>query len=160
MIIPQKTRTIDTMSNAKLNTKLQHSYEQSLAGEGMPFNEVFDELERNLVQWTPIKTWKGSGKMLLTVDKIEEQVKKVSKDYPIKKISLFGSYADGTCDENSDVDLLVEFDIPHVSLFLLSGLRLQLQDELGKDVDLIHAPISEDSIIEIREEISLYESQG
>lgn len=55
LIIPQKTRTIDTMSNAKLNTKLQHSYEQSLAGEGMPFNEVFDELERNLVQWTPIK---------------------------------------------------------------------------------------------------------
>lgn len=98
--------------------------------------------------------------MPLTVEKIEQGVKKVSKDYPIKKISLFGSYADGTCDENSDVDLLVEFDIPHVSLFLLSGLRFQLQDELGKDVDLIHAPISEDSIIEIREEISLYESQG
>lgn len=61
--------------------------------------------------------------------------------------------------ENSDVDLLVEFDTPHVSLFLLCGLRLRLQDELGKDVDLIHAPICEDSIIEIRDEISLYESQ-
>ncbi len=98
--------------------------------------------------------------MLLTVEKIERKVKKVSKDYPIKKVSLFGSYADGTFDENSDVDLLVEFDIPHVSLFLLSGLRLRLQDELGKAVDLIHAPISEDSMIEIGEEISLYESQG
>lgn len=97
--------------------------------------------------------------MPLTVDKIEERVRKISKDYPIKKISLFGSYADGTFDENSDVDLLVEFNIPHVSLFLLSGLRLRLQDELGKEVDLVHAPISEDSIIEIGEEISLYESQ-
>lgn len=56
MIIPQKPRTIDTMSNAELHTKLQHSYEQSLAGEGVPFNEVFDELEKNLVQWTPMKS--------------------------------------------------------------------------------------------------------
>ncbi|MCM1245215.1 MAG: nucleotidyltransferase domain-containing protein [Roseburia sp.] len=96
--------------------------------------------------------------MLLTIDKIERGVKKVSRDYPIKKVSLFGSYANGTFDENSDVDLLVEFDVPHVSLFLLSGLRLRLQDELGKDVDLVHAPISKDSIIEIGEEISLYES--
>lgn len=44
------------MSNAELHTKLQHSYEQSLAGEGVPFNEVFDELEKNLVQWTPMKS--------------------------------------------------------------------------------------------------------
>lgn len=70
--------------------------------------------------------------MLFTVDRIRELVKKASKDYPVKKMSLFGSYADGTCDENSNVDLLVEFDTPHVSLFLLSGLRLRLQDELGK----------------------------
>lgn len=97
--------------------------------------------------------------MLLTVDKIQQGVRKISKNYPIKKVSLFGSYADGNFDENSDVDLLVEFDVPHVSLFLLSGLRLRLQDELGKNVDLVHVPISEDSMIEIREEISLYESQ-
>lgn len=54
--------------------------------------------------------------------------------------------------------MLIEFDIPHVSLFLISGLRLRLQEELGKDVDLIHAPLSDDAIIEIGEEISLYES--
>lgn len=50
LTIPQEPRTLDTMSDAELNTKLQHSYEQSLAGEGMPYNEVFDELERSLVQ--------------------------------------------------------------------------------------------------------------
>ncbi len=48
--IPQEPRTIDTMSDTELNAKLQHSYEQSIAGEGRPFNEVFDELERGLVQ--------------------------------------------------------------------------------------------------------------
>jgi addiction module RelB/DinJ family antitoxin len=50
LTIPKEPRTLDTMSDAELNTKLQHSYEQSLAGEGMPYNEVFDELERSLVQ--------------------------------------------------------------------------------------------------------------
>ncbi len=37
------------MSDAELNTKLWHSYEQSLAREGVTFNEVFNELERSLV---------------------------------------------------------------------------------------------------------------
>ncbi len=50
LTIPQEPRTLDTMSDAEWNTKLQHSYEQSLAGEGIPYNEVFDELERSLVQ--------------------------------------------------------------------------------------------------------------
>ena len=50
LTIPQEPRTLDTMSDAELNTKLQHSYEQSLAGEGVLYNEVFDELERNLVR--------------------------------------------------------------------------------------------------------------
>ena len=31
-----------------MDSMLQHSYEQSLAGKGRPFEEVFDELERGL----------------------------------------------------------------------------------------------------------------
>ena len=38
------------MSDTELNAKLTHSYEQSLRGEGRPFTEVFDELERSLRQ--------------------------------------------------------------------------------------------------------------
>ena len=48
LTVPREPKTLDTMSDAELNTKLQHSYEQSLAGEGRPFNQVFDELERGL----------------------------------------------------------------------------------------------------------------
>ena len=48
LTIPATPRTIDTMTPAELDKKLQHSYEQSLAGEGRPFHEVFDELERCL----------------------------------------------------------------------------------------------------------------
>ena len=48
LMIPAAPKTIDTMTPAELDRKLQHSYEQSLAGEGRPFHEVFDELERSL----------------------------------------------------------------------------------------------------------------
>ena len=46
--IPATPKTIDTMTPAELDRKLRHSYEQSIAGEGRPFNEAFDELERSL----------------------------------------------------------------------------------------------------------------
>ena len=49
MTLPSEPRTLDAMTDAELNAKLQHSYAQSLAGEGRPFEEVFDELERSLV---------------------------------------------------------------------------------------------------------------
>ena len=46
--IPREPQTLDTMSAPELNAKLQHSYEQSLAGESRPFAEAFDEIERSL----------------------------------------------------------------------------------------------------------------
>ena len=49
MTLPAEPRTLDAMTDAELNAKLQHSYDQSLAGEGRPFEEVFDELEKGLV---------------------------------------------------------------------------------------------------------------
>ena len=55
LTIPKALRTIDSMSDNKLTEKLQHSYEQSLAGEGKPYTEIFDELERSLMQWSFLK---------------------------------------------------------------------------------------------------------
>ncbi len=48
LTIPSEPRTIDVMSDAELDTKLQRSYKQSLAGEGRSMNDVFDDLERSL----------------------------------------------------------------------------------------------------------------
>ena len=49
LTIPQEPQTLDSMSDAELNAKLQHSYEQSIAGEGRPYSEIFDAIERGLV---------------------------------------------------------------------------------------------------------------
>lgn len=46
--VPREPLTMDAMSESELNARLQHSYEQSLAGEGRPYKEVFEELERSL----------------------------------------------------------------------------------------------------------------
>ena len=48
LTIPSEPRTIDAMSDAELDAKLQNSYTQSLVGEGRSMNEVFDDLERGL----------------------------------------------------------------------------------------------------------------
>ena len=45
-----KAKELHNMTDVELNKKLQKSYEQSLAGEGVPYNEVFDELERSLIK--------------------------------------------------------------------------------------------------------------
>ena len=48
LTVPSMPKTLDTMTAEELNAKLQHSYEQSLTGQGRPFDEVFDELEQRL----------------------------------------------------------------------------------------------------------------
>jgi hypothetical protein len=39
---------------------------------------------------------------MLTIEHIKTAASKLADDYPIKKLSLFGSYAEGSTDENSD----------------------------------------------------------
>ena len=57
---------------------------------------------------------------------------------PVLKAWLFGSYARGEQREDSDVDIMVVLDNQaHVGLIKLSGMRLDLQDLLSKDVDLV-----------------------
>ena len=38
-------KTSDTISETEFNAMLQHSYEQALAGEGCPIEDVFADLE-------------------------------------------------------------------------------------------------------------------
>jgi len=51
------------------------------------------------------------------LQQISDGVRQAAREFPIRKAELFGSYARGTATEDSDVDLLVYFDQPAVSLF-------------------------------------------
>lgn len=48
--LPEVPQTEDNLTDAELYAKLQHSYEQSLAEKGRPFNDVFDDLEKASVK--------------------------------------------------------------------------------------------------------------
>lgn len=80
---------------------------------------------------------------------------KVADKYSIKSAILFGSRADGTNRENSDVDLIIEFE-KEVSLVTISNLKLELEEILNKDVDIVHGPIRDDDLLEINKEVELY----
>ncbi len=94
---------------------------------------------------------------MLDIETIAKGVQESIRDYPVKKIELFGSYAENRQTEESDVDLLVEFTSLAVSLLMIASLRNRLENSLGVSVDLIHAPIPEDSILEIGKRVTLYE---
>lgn len=94
---------------------------------------------------------------MLDIETIAKGVQESIRDYPVKKIELFGSYAENRQTEESDVDLLVEFTSLAVSLLVIASLRNRLEYSLGVSVDLIHAPIPEDSILEVGKRVTLYE---
>lgn len=93
---------------------------------------------------------------MLTLNQISEAAKIAANEYPITRIDLFGSYANGTNTNESDVDLLVEFETEGVSLLVLSGLKLRLEEILNTPVDIVHYPIPEGSLLEIEKVVPLY----
>ena len=91
----------------------------------------------------------------MDIKTIQTIVSKIANDYPIKKITLFGSRANNTNRTDSDVDLIIEFTTP-VSLLTLSKIRLRLEEMLKLSVDIIHGPIRTDDLLEIDKEVELY----
>ncbi|KSV58991.1 nucleotidyltransferase family protein [Acetivibrio ethanolgignens] len=92
---------------------------------------------------------------ILTIKNIVEPIARL---YGVKRLYLFGSYAKGTADEKSDIDLLVEKGKP-MSLLKLSGMRQMVEEALNISVDLVTTTgIEEEFQREIEgTEILLYE---
>ncbi|MBO5079555.1 MAG: nucleotidyltransferase domain-containing protein [Bacteroides sp.] len=57
---------------------------------------------------------------------------------PITRAWLFGSFSRGEETENSDVDILVDFDKDaRIGLFKYAGIYGDLKELLGREVDLV-----------------------
>lgn len=93
---------------------------------------------------------------MLTLQQIADGVSVASREYPLRKVELFGSYASGKNTAQSDVDLLVEFMQPRVSLLTINAMKYRLEELLGTDVDIVHGPLPADSMLEIDRRIPLY----
>ena len=92
---------------------------------------------------------------MLTHEIIVAAVKKAANEFPLVKVAYFGSYAEQRATEESDLDLIVEFNQPAVSIMTIIRLKHYLEEQLSKPVDVIHAPLSESAIIEIGKQVSV-----
>jgi len=66
----------------------------------------------------------------------KEQILAIAAKYGAYNVRIFGSVANGTADEKSDVDFLVELQEGR-SLLDLGGLLMDLQDLLERSVDIV-----------------------
>ena len=92
---------------------------------------------------------------MLTIEEIKKTVAEIAPQYNLKKVALFGSRANGTAKENSDVDLLVEFP-EGSSLLDLIGLKYDLEDIWNLEVDVVSRRGLKGSILEIEREVEIY----
>ena len=76
--------------------------------------------------------------MILTNQYIKQVVSDYFKDKPVHQVYLFGSYARGDADENSDIDLMVDLDYSKNIGFSIFGWNEDLEALVLKKVDVIH----------------------
>jgi uncharacterized protein len=97
--------------------------------------------------------------MTLTEQEIDK-IKSFFSDKPVKKIYLFGSYARGEADENSDVDLLIDWDYTKKIGWEYGGWWEEIKQILNKDVDFVSikyiSPLTENYIN--NDKILIYEA--
>lgn len=72
---------------------------------------------------------------LKTLEKLKEAKPILTTKYPIKSIAIFGSISRKEDDENSDVDILVEFNRSVGMEFI--HLCYELEKLLNRKVDLV-----------------------
>ncbi|MCL2874634.1 MAG: nucleotidyltransferase domain-containing protein [Defluviitaleaceae bacterium] len=70
------------------------------------------------------------------LEQLEALACEVLKQYPIKRAALFGSAARRDITELSDIDMIIEFQ-PNSRGLDFFGLRVDLEEALGRSVDLI-----------------------
>ena len=97
--------------------------------------------------------------MIYDIETIRAKTVPIAKKYGVRRMSLFGSYARGEADDQSDVDLIIDKGkIVGIEYF---GFVYDLEDELGCHVDVVTTGISDKEFLaEIKkDEVLLYEEK-
>jgi uncharacterized protein len=96
----------------------------------------------------------------MTTQVIKNKIVPILKRQGVLKAAIFGSAARGEMKKNSDVDILVKLS-KNKSLLDLVGLKLELENKLGRNVDVVSyggiSPLLKDIIL--KEQEIIYESK-
>lgn len=74
---------------------------------------------------------------MLTIEEIKERVRPICEHYKIDRMWLFGSYARGEADEQSDVDLCIEGGDFSIEPWAFGGMCCALEDSLQMPFDIV-----------------------
>ena len=91
-------------------------------------NVVEYDYERKIQEWRLV--------YMPEIDWIKAIIQPLAVEYGLKRIYLFGSFAKGTANEDSDIDLLIEKGKP-MSLLKLSGFRQDVEEKMKRSVDVV-----------------------
>lgn len=106
-----------------LRSYISYENDESRVGT-IKYNYILEELNKI----NPIDEEHG----IVDIDYIKEKCKPILNKYEVEYCYLFGSYAKGTANEKSDVDLLISTKIKGIKFF---GLIEELRVALHKKVD-------------------------
>lgn len=96
--------------------------------------------------------------MRYTIDEIKVKVSPIAKNYGIRRASLFGSYARGTANDNSDIDICIDKGRMR-SLIQYFAFINDLEKSLQCHVDVVTSGIQDEEFLNniLRDEVLLYE---
>ena len=101
----------------------------------------------------------GKGNKVYTLEEIRAKAVPIAKKYGVKKLSLFGSYARGEADAQSDLDFLYDKGNGKIqSTFEYIDFIYDLEGEFGCHVDAVSVGIQDKKFLaEIQaDEVILY----
>lgn len=93
-----------------------------------------------------------------TVDELKHIIMPIAQKYQISQVYLFGSFARGDYNDNSDIDIRVEKG-KLKGMFALCGFYTEVSEALERKVDVLTTgSLSEEFLESIRkEEVVLYD---
>jgi len=76
--------------------------------------------------------------VIYTIEQIKERITPVAIQYRLSAVYLFGSYAVGEANDESDIDILVDKTGSGLKgMFAMGGLYNDLREAVGKSIDLV-----------------------
>jgi len=84
------------------------------------------------------------------IQQIKQSIVPILQRYGVTKAALFGSIVKGMMQSDSDIDILVQID-KDISLLDFVGLKIELEEALNRNVDLVEydtiKPLIRESIL-------------
>ena len=74
-----------------------------------------------------------TGDQIISLLKAEKHY--LTKEFGVVNIGLFGSFARGQSDRNSDIDLIVELREPRFDY--LAGLQVYLENKFSRKIEIV-----------------------